>query len=245
MTDSDPRLQTIKAALDDIGAAGDAARLQLHLLTMRARERTEGLAANIEALEHKLDRNIEQAVHMAASKTRQLSGVVREFLRHAPAETGLGVKAIMADAVCTCSPDDTLNGAAQRMWDRDCGAVPVINSDGTLAGIITDRDICMAAYTKGLPLDAIHVKDAMARHVHTCNPEDTLARAATLMAEAQVRRLPVIDAEGRLVGIVALADIARGASALGQPEAAELVFQMLRAISQRPHHVSHEQQAAE
>jgi CBS domain-containing protein len=245
MTDSDPRLQTIKAALDDIGTAGDAARLQLHLLTMRARERTEGLAANIEALEHKLDLNLEQAVHLAASKTRHLSGLVREFLGQAPRETNPAVRAIMADAVCSCSPDDTLNGAAQRMWDKDCGAVPVVNSDGTLAGIITDRDICMAAYTKGLPLDAIHVKDAMARHVHTCNPDDTLARAATLMAEAQVRRLPVVDGERRLVGIVALADIARGASALGQREAAELVFQLLRAISQRPHHAPHERQAAE
>jgi CBS domain-containing protein len=172
---------------------------------------------------------------MAASKTRQLSGVVREFLGQPAPETNPGVKAIMTDAVSSCSPDDTLNAAAQRMWDEDCGAVPVVASDGKLAGIVTDRDICMAAYTKGLPLSAIRVKDAMARHVHTCNPDDTLARAATLMAEAQVRRLPVIDAERRLIGIVSLADIARGASVLGQREAAELIFQLLRSISQRPH----------
>jgi CBS domain-containing protein len=245
MTDSNPRLQTIKAALDDIGTAGDAARLQIHLLTMRARERSEGLAANIEALEHKLDRNIEQAVQVAASKTRQVSAVVREFLGQGAPEMGTNVKALMTDAVGSCSPDDTLNGAAQRMWDQDCGAVPVVGSDGTLAGIITDRDICMAAYTKGLPLGSILVKDVMARHVHTCGPDDTLERAATLMAEAQVRRLPVIDAERRLIGIVSVADIARGAPALGQREAAELVSQLLHAISQRPHRAPGERQAAE
>jgi CBS domain-containing protein len=245
MTDSNPRLQTIKAALDDIGTAGDAARLQIHLLSMRARERSEGLAANIEALEHKLDRNIEQAVQVAASKTRQVSAVVRELLGQAAPETSANVKAIMTDAVCSCSADDTLNGAAQRMWDEDCGAVPVVGSDGTLVGIITDRDICMAAYTKGLPLGSIRVNDVMARHVHTCSPDDTLERAATLMAEAQVRRLPIIDAERRLIGIVSLADIARGAPTLGQREAAELVSKLLHSISQRPHLVPGGWQAAE
>jgi CBS domain-containing protein len=245
MTESSPRLNTIKTALDDIGTAGDTARLQLHLLTMRAKERTGELAANIEALEHKLDRNIEQAVSLATSKTRQLSGVVRDFLGQAAPPASPGVKAIMAETVSSCAPDDSLNAAAQRMWEDDCGAVPVIASDGTLAGIITDRDICMAAYTKGLALTAIRVKDVMARHVHTCKPEDTLERVANLMADAQIRRLPVVDAEGRLIGIVSLADIARGASVLGQREAAELVFQLLRSISQRPHAMPSERKAAE
>jgi CBS domain-containing protein len=245
MTDSTSKLHTIKAALDDFGAAGDTARLQLHLLTMRARERTEELATNIDAFEQKLDRNIEQAVRAATSKTRQLSGVVRDFLGQAAPEASPGVRAIMTESVCSCSPDDDLNTAAQRMWDEDCGVVPVVDAGGKLAGIITDRDVCMAAYTKGLSLAAIRVKDVMARHVHTCKAEDTLARAATLMADAQVRRLPVVDAEGRLIGIVSLADIARGASVLGQREAAELVFQLLRSISQRPHVPPVERQAAE
>lgn len=234
MTDSNPTLQTIKNALDDIGAAGDAARLQIHLLSLRARERTGDFAANIEALEHRIDQGLEQAVGRAASKTRQLSSVVRDLLGQSPTSEGeLSVQSFMTDAVATCSPDEPLNAAARVMWEHDCGAVPVL-ADGKLVGIITDRDICMAAYTQGRPLGAIAVKDVMARHVHACSPGDTLERAATLMADARVRRLPVVDTEQRLVGIVSLADIARGAAVLGQREAADLVFQLTRAISQRP-----------
>jgi CBS-domain-containing membrane protein len=85
------------------------------------------------------------------------------------------------------------------------------------------------------PLAAIRIGDIKARHVRACAPEDALERAATLMADARVRRLPVIDAERRLLGIVSLADIARSATVLGQREAAELVYQLVRSVSRRPH----------
>lgn len=248
MPHSNPRLDTLKAALEDIGTAGETARLQLHLLSMRARERTGELAANIEALETRLDRGIEQAVGTAAQKTRQLSSVVRELLGQSTASSAgqPTVRAIMTDAVCSCSPEQSLNSAVQLMWEHDCGAIPVVAGGGELTGFITDRDACMAAYTKGLPLSAIVVRDVMARHVHTCSPDDSLVRAATLMADAQVRRLPVADTAHRLVGIVSLADIARSAQALGQREGAELVLQLLRAVSQRPHVTAGQQpQAAE
>ena len=234
MTDSGPKLRSLESALDEIGAAGDAARLQLHFLSSRARARSEELAANIEAFEQRLDRGIEHAMGRAATTTRQLSSAVRELLGQTSVTDGLVVRSIMTDAVHACSPDEPLHVAARHMWEHDCGAVPVLSSDGKLAGIVTDRDICMAAYTKGLPLHAIPTRDAMARHVHACGPDDTLERAANLMADAQVRRLPVVDAEQRLVGIVSLADIARYAAALGRSHAAELVFELTRAISRRP-----------
>lgn len=247
MPDSNPRLQNIKAALDDIGSAGEAARLQLHLLSMRARERTGELAANLGALEHRLDRGIEQAMGAAASKRRQLSSAFRDLLGQSSAleEGQPTVKAIMTDAVCFCSPDQSLNAVAQLMWEHDCGAVPVVAASGELTGIVTDRDVCMAAYTKGLPLTAIVVRDVMARHVHTCAPDDSLVRAATLMASAQVRRLPVADADRRLVGVVSLADIAHGAPVLGRREAAALVLELVRALSQRPHVAVEQPPAAE
>lgn len=237
MKDSNQTLQTLKAALDDVGAAGEAARLQLHLLSMRARARTDGIAASIEALERKLDRNIEKTVLQAASKTRQLSGAVRELLGQtlAAEEPLPKVQAIMSEAVWTCSPDDALSVPARVMWEHDCGAVPVVSKDGKVVSIVTDRDICMATYTKGLPPAGVRVGDIMCRHVHACGPEDSLERAAALMAEAQVRRLPVVDAERRLLGIVSLADIARSAPVLGRAEAAELVFRLLRSVSQPPH----------
>jgi CBS domain-containing protein len=245
MTDSKPTLQTIKNALDDIGAAGDTARLQIHLLSLRARERTGELAANIEALEHRLDQGLEQAMDRATSKTRQLSSVVRDLLGQSPAREGeLSVREIMTEAVASCSPDESLNAAARHMWEHDCGAVPIL-MNRELVGIITDRDICMAAYTQGRPLASIAIKDVMARHVHSCRSDDTLARVASLLAEAQVRRLPVVDAERRLVGIVSIADIARSAPVLGQREAAELVLQLTRAVSQRSREAAAASRAAE
>jgi len=237
MTDPNLRLNTIRAALDDIGTAGETARLQLHLLSMRARERTEEFSASIEALEDRIDRGFEQAMGTTAQKTRQLTSALRDLLGQSPRPTGEQptVKAFMTDAVCHCSPEQPLSAAVQLMWEHDCGVVPVLSASGELAGLITDRDACMAAYTKGLPLSAIVVRDVMARHVHTCRPDDSIEHAATSMADAQVRRLPVVDADHRLVGIVSLADIARSAQVLGQREGAELVLQLLPAVSQRPH----------
>jgi CBS domain-containing protein len=235
MTESNLRLDSIKAALDDIGAAGETARLQLHLLSMRARDRTGELAANIEAFEERLDRGLLQAMGTAASKTRQLSSAVRDLLGQSPAPNAEqpAVSSVMNDAVRVCSPEEPLNAAVRLMWEGDCGAVPVVSDTGVLVGIVTDRDACMAAYTKGLPLAAIRVRDVMARHVHTCGPDDSLALAATAMANAQVRRLPVVDSEHRLVGIISLADIARSAPVLGPREGAELVLGLVRAVSQR------------
>lgn len=227
------RLNKLENALEEIVAAGDAARLQLHLLSMQARDKTEDLSASIETLEQRLDRGIEQAMQSATSKTRELTSTVREFLGRAPAElTGqLRVRTIMTESVRTCTPSDTLNTAAQIMWDQDCGAVPVVSADGRLCGIITDRDICMAAYTKGTPLAAVPISEIMARPVHTCRPEDTLDRAASIMADAQIRRLPVVDEERRPLGIISVADLAFGAAALGQREGQAMVFRLLQAVS--------------
>lgn len=228
------RLGTIKNALEDIGGAGDTARLQLHLLSLEARRRTGELSAGIEALEQKLDRGLEQAMLSAASKTRQLTQTVQEYLGLQPAGGALpSSSSIMTEPARTCSIEEPLNAAAKVMWDTDCGVVLVVDADGRLCGILTDRDICMAAYTKGAPLHAIRVADAMSRHVHTCRPEDSIERAVALMADAQVRRVPVVDADGRPLGVIALADIARNATVLGQGEAEGLVFQLLRAVSQR------------
>ncbi|HZO82191.1 MAG TPA: CBS domain-containing protein [Candidatus Binataceae bacterium] len=124
------------------------------------------------------------------------------------------VERIMIRDVKTCSANDTLNRAAQLMWENDCGCIPVIaaDGDGRVIGIVTDRDICMAAYTQGRPLFEIPVASAMARKVIACSPTDDLKRAETLMHDNQIRRLPVLDERGRLLGIISINDIAREAA---------------------------------
>jgi CBS domain-containing protein len=94
------------------------------------------------------------------------------------------------------------------MWEGDCGCVPVVDQDGRVVGMLTDRDVCMAAYTQGKPLTDVRVESAMAKQVHSCRPDDAVATAERTMRERQVRRLPVIDAKGRLVGLLSLNDIA-------------------------------------
>jgi CBS domain-containing protein len=114
----------------------------------------------------------------------------------------------MSKAVRSCGVDDSLQQAAQIMWEGDCGIVPVIGHDGRVAGVITDRDICMAAYTHGQALWQLQVSSAMAKQVHGMRENDSLDAAEGLMRRARVRRVPVLDADGRLRGILSMSDLA-------------------------------------
>lgn len=122
------------------------------------------------------------------------------------------ISQLMSKAIYTCRPSDTLHGAAQLMWDHDCGAIPVVDDAGKIIAMVTDRDACMAAYIQSRPLHDIPVSLAMSREVYSCGVEDTVEHAEALMKEHQVRRIPIIDAERRPVGIVSLNDIAREAA---------------------------------
>src|SRR5262245_52107889 len=112
------------------------------------------------------------------------------------------VEQLMSRTVKRCLATETLNRAAQLMWESDCGCVPVVDDDGRAVGMITDRDVCMAAYTQGAPLASIGVASAMAHDLRSCRGSDTIVEAESIMRAAQVRRLPVVDAEGRVVGLL-------------------------------------------
>jgi len=116
---------------------------------------------------------------------------------------------IMRADVEVCGPDDNLAAAASRMWDCDIGCLPVLDTEGHVIGMITDRDICMAALTRGQRLNEIPVSVAMSKEVLSCGPEATLIEAEEIMRSGQVRRLPVIDSAACLVGLVSLNDLAR------------------------------------
>ena len=118
------------------------------------------------------------------------------------------ISEIMTRDVHTCTPTDTLATAAQIMWENDCGAVPVVDREGRLVGIITDRDLAMAAQLQGVALRETSVLSAMARDVKFCSPQDTPATIQAMMQQYRIRRLPVLDAERRVVGVVSLGDLA-------------------------------------
>lgn len=121
----------------------------------------------------------------------------------------MNVAQIMKADVEICAPDDNLAAAASRMWDADIGCLPVVSADGRVVGMVTDRDICMAALTRGQALHQVPVSVAMSKQILSCSPEAALAAAEEIMRSGQVRRLPVIDSEGSLAGIVSLNDLAR------------------------------------
>ena len=116
-----------------------------------------------------------------------------------------------------CSPDDSLNLAAQIMWERDCGCVPIVDGERKPIAMITDRDICMAAYTQGQPLWNLPVSRTASRIVVVVHEADTLESAEGLMQAYRIRRLPVVDAEGRLVGVLSMNDLVRHASFAHRP----------------------------
>ncbi len=120
----------------------------------------------------------------------------------------MDVKRLMKHEVRTCHRDDMLNTAARIMWEEACGCVPVVDAESRPIGFLTDRDICMAAYTQGRPLGELGVESAMARSIVSCGSEDDLAHAMQLMRNNSLRRLPVVNASGVLVGLLSLDDIA-------------------------------------
>lgn len=118
------------------------------------------------------------------------------------------VEHLMSRDVEACAPRTTLTDAAMIMWRRDCGFVPVVEeAAGKLVGVITDRDICVATATKHRSPDAIRVEEVMTKETFTCAPGDTIRAAAHRMAESQVRRLPVVDRQRRLLGVLTLNDL--------------------------------------
>ena len=121
------------------------------------------------------------------------------------------VQEIMTTDVRTCGPEARLSEAATLMWEHDCGAVPVVNGAGLCVGMITDRDISMAVATRNRLATEITVGEVSSGQVLTCRPEADVRAALEQMRREQLRRLPVTDGDGRLVGILSIADIIRHA----------------------------------
>jgi len=124
------------------------------------------------------------------------------------------IRDVMTRDVRVENPDDTIQHAASRMMELDTGALPVGEND-RLVGMITDRDIAVRAVAKGRGCET-KVRDVMTAEIKYCYDDEPVTHVAENMADLQVRRLPVVNREKRLVGIVALGDLAHEA----EPETA-------------------------
>ena len=123
--------------------------------------------------------------------------------------------------------DDTARHAAQVMRDQDCGVVPIVDDGRRVVGIVTDRDLAIRAIAAGKGPDT-RLSDVMTPSVHCCTQDDDLRDVERKMAELQVRRICIVDAGGRCMGIISQADIARAArdNAVSEQEVALVVEQI-------------------
>lgn len=121
----------------------------------------------------------------------------------------------MSKEVFCCAPSDTAQMAAKTMKARGVGALPVVSDspNGKLEGIVTDRDLCCSVVAGAKLAETTRIADVMTRNPVTCAPENTLDDCERLMQRHQIRRVPVIDRQGRSVGIVTQVDIVLHASA--------------------------------
>lgn len=116
------------------------------------------------------------------------------------------VKEVMTPDVKSICITQTLAEAAKEMWDNDCGALPVVK-EHKVVGMLTDRDICMAGAMRDRSLAQISVEEIMHEHVHVAKLDENIEKALATMRDYKVRRLPVLNAEGELAGIVSMNDI--------------------------------------
>jgi CBS domain-containing protein len=144
------------------------------------------------------------------------------------------VRDIMSEPVVTCTPDTPLSTAARLMRDEDYGTLPVIDQDGKLAGIVTDRDICLAFAASARNAAYISVHEVMTRNVVTVLATDTLHTALHAMKGARVRRLPVLDVFDRLIGLRSIEDVVVRGLESGGISTDEIVMALRTMYERRP-----------
>jgi len=139
-------------------------------------------------------------------------------------EKAMRVKQIMTPDPARCSPDSTAREAAILMRDNDCGSIPVVESatNDRLIGTVTDRDLAIRGLAAALGPETA-IRDLMTYDPVSCLPEDEVEDLRQVMILRQVRRVPVVDVDGMLVGIVAQADIAREEGAATDREVGRIV----------------------
>jgi CBS domain-containing protein len=123
---------------------------------------------------------------------------------------GESIRDLMTGNPCAIDADKSVGYAAKMMRDEDVGVAPIVEGD-KLIGVLTDRDIATRVVAEGKDPQQTTVREVASKNVVTVDPQQELDEALRLMAQHQVRRLPVVEEDGRLVGVVAQADVAREA----------------------------------
>jgi CBS domain-containing protein len=146
--------------------------------------------------------------HMVSGKTLQPACALPLVSLSDQSETTMKVQEIMSADPVTVTPDTPLSEAARMMKDQNIGMLPVVDAEGSrnLVGVVTDRDIAIRHVAEGHTTDCL-VREAMTSTVATCKVNDSVDSVMNLMGVEQVRRIPIVDERGDLVGVVSQADV--------------------------------------
>jgi len=132
------------------------------------------------------------------------------------------VKDVMMRTPVSCTAETNLGAAVETMWNRNCGILPVLNAQRQVIGVVTDRDVCIALGTRNRLAGEITVAEVTSGKAFVCKPDDDIRAALVTMAHAKVRRLPVVNADGKLEGILSMDDVVAHSEARIPGKAAEL-----------------------
>ena len=144
----------------------------------------------------------------------------------------LRVHELMTRRVASVHPASSVERAARLMEECDCGALPVIGDNGVLIGMVTDRDIAIRIVARGRDVRTAIVADCMTERVFACYATESVRECMRQMARHRVRRVPIVDERGRLVGIVAQGDLARHASHRSDADERTAMTEVVGAVSE-------------
>lgn len=124
----------------------------------------------------------------------------------------MNVRELFTRNPASCGPDTNLAAAAELLWERDCGILPVVDDARRVIGVLTDRDICMALATRDRMASQVAARDVMTSPVQSVGPDASASHALKVMRQHRVRRLPVVDEQGILEGVLSMNDLALASS---------------------------------
>ncbi|MBZ5635888.1 MAG: CBS domain-containing protein [Acidobacteriia bacterium] len=142
------------------------------------------------------------------------------------------VEDVMTKEVSVCSPATNAAAAAEIMWNRDCGILPVLEDSGQLVGMVTDRDLFIALGTQNRNPSDLPVGEIMHREPSACSPEDDIRNALKTMAKQRLRRLPVVDKSRAIKGLLSIDDVILHVKAETDGVFKDDVIRTLKAICQ-------------
>ena len=132
------------------------------------------------------------------------------------------VRDIMATTPAYCNADTNLAAATEIFWKHNCGMLPIVDAEKKVTGVVTDRDICIRLGTQNQRPGEVAVKEVASGKVHSCKPEDDIHTALEIMSKAKVRRLPVVNNEKVLLGVLSMDDVVQKADSIATGKVAEL-----------------------